>query len=386
MPRQFLHKLSAITRAKDWRLSFVPFIMGCVYLWLWWFRLPFSLQIIWLTFLSLVTTVGFASLGYFINEFFDKASDAKAGKINNLTHLSVLLQLAIFLLTVALTFLPWLWLPHTALTWVLIALQIGLYLVYSLPFPRLKEAVYLSLPVDALYAYVVPLMLSFYTFSLIAGAPGFPVWLYVFATAVLFIGLRNIIIHQVVDVLKDERTGHRTLPMTLGVTSTHRLIFIVAAYEIFLIALWSVVMCTGEPVFLLWLIPYAFIGFLTLRTIAAEHYSVHSDILLINRAYQYLFPLLMLVFAITHHSGWLMLLLLHVWLLVPFYILVKVKEFLKVNFYRGVTFVTVDVRHAFSMTVNLPVYYFFRLFGVDLVKEKKSGWEYLLGKLGKGKS
>ena len=116
MPGNFLHRLSTITRARDWRLSFVPFIMGCVYLWLWGFGLPFTIEIIWLTFLSLVTTVGFASLGYFINEFFDKESDARAGKINKLAHLSPGIQIFIFSLVLALTLLPWIWLPSTKIT------------------------------------------------------------------------------------------------------------------------------------------------------------------------------------------------------------------------------------------------------------------------------
>ena len=385
MPGNFLHRLSTITRARDWRLSFVPFIMGCVYLWLWGFGLPFTIEIIWLTFLSLVTTVGFASLGYFINEFFDKESDARAGKINKLAHLSPGIQIFIFSLVLALTLLPWIWLPSTKITWALIAFEIALFLMYSLPFPRLKESMYLSLPVDALYAYTVPLLLSFYTFSLIANAPGFPAWMAFFAAGVFFIGLRNIVIHLVSDALKDQLAGRHTLPMALGVERTHRLIFVTAAYVIFLISLWSILMTIEHRIFVLWLLPYAVTAVITLRTISSGHYSVFSDILIINRSYQYLFPLLMLVFAALDHPGWLMLLLLHTALLVPFYMLVKAKELVKVNYFRFITFVAVEVRNAISLVVNIPVYYLFRIFGVDLVKEKKSGWEYLLFKLGKEK-
>src|SRR5438045_2442079 len=117
---QILSQFTVVSRAKDWRLSFVPFIMACVYLWLWWFQISVSIQSIMLVLLSCCTTIGFASLGYFINEFFDKHSDKRAGKVNRLAALSTQKQALILSVILLITFLPWLWLPADSMSWLLI--------------------------------------------------------------------------------------------------------------------------------------------------------------------------------------------------------------------------------------------------------------------------
>jgi 4-hydroxybenzoate polyprenyltransferase len=79
-----LARIAHLSRTKDWRLTFIPFILGCVYLWLVWFRTPFSIEAMTLIALSLITAIGFAALGYLINEYFDQEDDARAGKLNRM--------------------------------------------------------------------------------------------------------------------------------------------------------------------------------------------------------------------------------------------------------------------------------------------------------------
>lgn len=380
MLKGFLQKLSAVTRAKDWRLSFVPFIMGCVYLWLWWFNISFSIFSAKMILLSLTTTVGFAILGYFVNEFFDKESDAKAGKLNKLAHISASTQFGIFLLGITLTFMPWVWLPTTSFSWCMIALQISLFLIYSLPQIRLKESPYLSLIIDSGYAYVVPTILSFHTFGLIAQVYEVPLWFYFLTVAVFFIGLRNIIVHQVNDIFKDYRIGHKTLPLILGVNKSNKVIFIIAAYEIFFLMLWSIVLLFDYKFMILWITPFTVISFITLMTIRNVNYQVSTDILLINRAYQYLFPLFSILILLRLNQSWIFLLFLHTTFLVPQYLLVKAKEFFKVNYYLFITFFAVKVRHVLSLSVNVPIYMLFKICGINLIKEKKSALEYIKSK------
>ncbi len=373
-------KLSYVTRASDWRLSFVPFVMGCVYMWLWWFQISVSATTLWLTFLSLVTTIGFASLGYFINEFFDKESDAKAGKINKLAYLPATYQAGVFLVAVTLTFLPWIWLPTTALSWMLIALQLALFLIYSLPVPRLKEHTYLSLVIDSGYAYVVPLLLSFYTFSLIAGLPGFPIWFYLFMSAVFFIGIRNIIIHQVRDVFKDAQSGMRTLPMILGVEKTKKMVVVVLLYEALLWLLAGVLLIQLHAVFLLFVSLHTLVALWALRKSPLHLYDPQTDELFINWSYLYLFPVMMILLAGMYHPLWLMLLPFHLALLFPYYLFEKAALRTKRAYYGIITFIAIDVRRAGSVLVNYPIYYVFRIVGIDLIKEKKSAAEVLFGK------
>ncbi len=380
---QFLHNLSVVTRAKDWRLSFVPFIMGCVYMWLWWFQLPCTAHTILLTFLSLITTIGFASLGYFINEFFDKASDAKAGKLNKLTFIAPTLQFAIFASSVALTFLPWIWLPASKFSWLLIGVQISLFLIYSLPFPRLKESTYLSVIIDALYAYVVPLALSFYTFSLIANTLYFPAWFYLFAVAVFFIGLRNIIIHQADDIMKDKQSGMKTLPMILGIANTKILLQTVLLYEVLFSTLWMLLLGVERFIFLPCLIVYLLLAVYSANDVNTRVHNKNSQFI-INNAYQYLIPLVMILLLTINDVKWLAILPLHVMLLVPFHLLQKTLNI--INSFISVIhrFVLNDVRNFVSAAINYPIYYCLLMFGVDLKKEQMSAWEFLQSRIKKG--
>ena len=90
------------TRAKDWRFSFIPQIFGNLYLWLILFDIPFSISSVLLLILSLITSFGFAALGYFINEFFDKEDDENSNKVNKLKLVSSVNQFWLFVLTLVL--------------------------------------------------------------------------------------------------------------------------------------------------------------------------------------------------------------------------------------------------------------------------------------------
>lgn len=378
--KQLLHKLAVATRAKDWRLSFVPFIMGCVYLWLWLFQLPLSGHIGLLTFLSLVTTIGFASLGYFINEFFDKQSDAKAGKINKLAHLSPIVQLSIFCGALLITFVPWIWLPSSLLSWVLIVLQVVLFFIYSMPVPRVKERPYLSLITDAAYAYIVPLALSFHTFSLIANRVGFSVWLYFFLIAVCFIGIRNIIIHQIFDALKDARSGHKTFPVLKGIATTQKVLFALTLYESFFLLLALSILSLSRPDILIYLLIHCGFLFYSLKALISSKFKSGTEKMTINYSYLYVFPLVMLFLAGLNNYYWWCMLPIHTILLVPNFFVEKI-VWLVIRMYQYTrSLLIVEVRHAISCMINYPIYYLFKLFGTDLIKEQKTAAEVLLKK------
>jgi len=370
-----LNKVLAATRAKDWRLSFVPFVMGGVYLWIWWFELPISGRLLWLTFLSLTTTVGFASLGYFINEYFDKAYDARAGKLNKLAFISPAYQFGIFFGTILLTFLPWLWLPFDAVSVWLIIVELLLFLVYSLPVPRWKEHAYFSILIDSTYAYVVPLLLSFHTFSLIAGEHIWPVWLQSFIAGVFFMGVRNIVVHQADDAVKDERAGWITLPNKLGVAGTQKLGKVVLMYEAVLILLFGGLMSIERPVILVWLAFFIWAFFRFFQSLVTSKMDINA--IGVNYTYQYLFPFFILVFLSFQDWLWCFVALTHVLFLVPGHYIEKLVNLLKEAWSLFLRFLLIDIRHFLSMLFNYPIYYLFLLFGVDLKKEGKSAMEYL---------
>jgi hypothetical protein len=369
-----LNKVLAATRAKDWRLSFVPFVMGGVYLWIWWFELPISGRLLWLTFLSLTTTVGFASLGYFINEYFDKAYDARAGKLNKLAFISLAYQFGIFFGTILFTFLPWIWLPLDAVAVFLIIVELLLFLVYSLPVPRWKEHTYFSIFIDSAYAYVVPLLLSFHTFSLIAGEYIWPLWLLCFIAGVFFMGVRNMVAHQADDAIKDQRAGWITLPNQIGIAGTKRLVITVLLYEVFFMMLFGALIGSDRPVMLVWLFFFLLAALKVLWALSTNQTSIHAT--LVNYNYQYLFPLFVLWLISLQDLPWCFVLLGHILFLVPGHLLARLYQLINTARSIFLRFLLVDFRHAMSMTVNVPVYCLFLLFGVDLKAENKSALGY----------
>lgn len=376
-----LNKVLAATRAKDWRLSFVPFVMGGVYLWIWWFELPISGRLLWLTFLSLTTTVGFASLGYFINEYFDKAYDARAGKLNKLAFISPAYQFGIFFGTILFTFLPWLCLPFDSVSVAFFFTELLLFLVYSLPFPRWKEHTYFSIVVDSAYAYVVPLLLSFHTFSLIAEQKEWPIWLWCFVATAFFIGIRNILVHQAEDAVKDQRNNTQTLPLLIGKSVYERLIVIVAGYELMMVGLWIISLSIERSIFALWAIALLLACFFARQGFATMASFQKTGNFTLNKIYQYVFPAFVLFLLLTRQPLWAgLLLLIHLFFFVQYDLVGKTILLLKILYQAAIKFyweTYILIRHIISVIINYTIFYLFLLFGVDLKKEGKSAKEYL---------
>lgn len=384
-----VNKILLLTRAKDWRLSFVPFIIGCVYLWLWWFQINFSAAAALLFSLSFVTTVGFASLGYFINEFFDKKIDSKVGKINMLGELPALHQAALFLGCVALTFLPWIWLPKDLTTLTLIGIEVVLFLIYSLPFPRLKNAPFVSGFIDSGYAYVIPLALSFYTYALFASAT-VPCIIYLLIVLMFLIGFRNITIHHVNDIFKDIRSGTRTLPQAIGVDKTNKLIAVLLLSELFVVIVWSIQITWIKPLFFLWVI--SFVVFLFFRaqflfpSTQFKYLSIEPLRHLTDPVYQYVFPAICLVLAITVDLKWIVI--------APFHFALFLTKPMQVIAWETVYWKTIQLKYAgirmfttlvivpSSLIVNYSIFFIFLLIGINLRKEKKSALMVLKEKIG----
>ena len=369
-----------VTRAKDWRLSFVPFIIGCVYCWLWWFQISLSVESVLLFVLSFVTTFGFAAFGYFINEFFDKKADAKAGKINKLSVLPASYQLLLFIGCATITFLPWYWLPADKITVVLIAAEIFFFFIYSLPFPRLKNVPLVSGFIDSGYAYVLPLLLSFHTYSLFVKSAHNEM-IYFFAGAVFFIGFRNITIHHVNDIFKDMRSQTLTLPQVIGVNATNTLIIVLMAEEILLLLLWSAIVTIQHPFFAVWII--IFITAIVLRyRIAIQNFrfdfiSIEPVRHLTDPIYQYVFPAFSLLLAMDADYKWLLLLPLHIVLFLTRSMLLIMWDKLfwgSLEFkYFFINRVIVTIRIA----GNYAIYYGFLMVGINLRKENLSAWSYI---------
>ena len=376
-------KISFITRSTDWRLSFVPFIIGCVYLWLSVFKICFNVQSLILFFLSVITTIGFASLGYFINEYFDKESDFVAGKTNKLSLLTTQNQLLLFITLSAITFVPWFWLPSDKISWLLISFEIALFLLYSLPFPRFKTNYVVSGFIDSLYAYVIPLLLAYYTYKIYSNGSLEP-FIYALGFATFFIGFRNITIHHVNDIFKDRLSGNNTLPQKIGVKKTSILITILLFYEVIIFVLFSCLSIFNNWLFVFWILFYLlfiFIKFYKLNfNIRINYIAIEPIRHLTDKTYQIAFPFFNLIILIIWDWRWTLLLPIHILILTPVYVLKPILFFLKwlhVKL-RLIFFVYIKntLRKFLSMCINYPIYYLFLIAGVNLKKENMSAIEY----------
>jgi 4-hydroxybenzoate polyprenyltransferase len=370
--------ISSATRSADWRLSFVPFIMACVYLWSSLFHISFSLVNLGVFILSVSTTFGFAALGYFINEFFDKADDLKAGKLNKLSLVAGKFQVALFLVILAVCFLPWLYLPKDEVSLYLILAEIGCFLVYSSPCLRLKKSTYFAGILDALYAYLIPGLLSFQTYALLSGVT-LKVYPILFFVAIFFIGYRNIFLHQIKDVLGDQKSGMTSLPHRLGVERSYTLLKAIYFLEIALLLAFSAELIYIHKIYAPWLA--IALGYLIYvredlrKLFVSEPYFALLPVRhVLDLLYQLFFPLLQLLILVWIDWRWL--------LIVPFHLLLFVNRDFIVDFYGRITDYLWhrSLRPSLSAVLNYPIFLLFKLFGIDLVKEQQSAFSYLKNK------
>ena len=370
------------TRAKDWRFSFIPQIFGNLYLWLILFNIPFSASSVLLLVMSLITSFGFAALGYFINEFFDKKDDTKAGKINKLMLLSGPKQLVVFCAILAFTFAPWLILPYDTNSITLIGVQVGLFLVYAMPPLRFKKVPYLSVITDALYAYTVPFILSYYTYFLYAGANTINILFIISYGTLLFVaGFRNIIIHYINDIFKDKKSGITTLPRMLGVKATNNLLkFLVCAEALVGI---FVIYLVGLQEAWLWLLCTAVLYLLYKAYMQAQ--ALPDDII-VNRPirhipdlyYQVYAPAIILLVLVIKNPIWLLIAPIHIALFVPMFRLHPIISwFQRINF----RLYYIWIRQLTSWIVNYTIFFLFLLIGVNLKNRQISALGYLKKKL-----
>jgi 4-hydroxybenzoate polyprenyltransferase len=175
--------------------------------------------------LFLIATVGIAAFGHVLNDLADIRTDALAGAPNQMAPLSVPARFGVLATTILAGLLPWIWLPRSSATIALLATEILLLTIYSLPPIRLKDRAAGGVLADALYAYVVPVLLTVAVFTRLGGIGG-PGWMILAPVTLwaLLMGLRGILWHQIGDLAHDRRAGVRTLATRIGAERGGRLI------------------------------------------------------------------------------------------------------------------------------------------------------------------
>lgn len=165
--------------------------------------------------LVVVSAVGVAAFGHLVNDWCDLDADARAGKPNMLTGLTLGRRAGFVLAALAVGLGPWLVLAGPPVALLLLVLEVLLLTAYSVPPLRLKARGVIGAFADAGYAYVIPVLLVAVALGpLDAGGQG---WLFgVLGAWAGAHGLRGIAWHQILDLDADRAAGTRTLAVRFG--------------------------------------------------------------------------------------------------------------------------------------------------------------------------
>jgi len=258
MPNIF-QNMSAHIRANHWWKYKAAPILGFTYLYCYLLDISLTEKII-IILLSAVTIVGIAGFGYVINDLYDIEADKKAGKPNRLAGKSGPEIFLIILLLCMVASLPWLYLRSTPTTWLLIGIQILLFILYAHPVTRLKEKSLWGPVCDALYGHAVPIVIACLTYQQYLQKIPYHL-LFFFSTlfAWQFLkGIRNIFLHQLEDYDNDIRTQTVTYTTEKGTFYVYRLILKkILPLEVILLLLFFAAVGDVLP-----LIPVSFFAFL----------------------------------------------------------------------------------------------------------------------------
>jgi 4-hydroxybenzoate polyprenyltransferase len=165
--------------------------------------------------------IGVAGYGHIINDLFDIEADRIAGKANAMAGRSRLSGAVIFAVLLALGLLPWLALPANRWNLLFLAAQLVLLTVYAAPPLRLKVRPWPGILSDALYAYTVPMMITWTTFGTLAGsAEASTLLLASLLPWSVCVGLTGILRHQIDDADHDLASGVTTYVTRYGLART----------------------------------------------------------------------------------------------------------------------------------------------------------------------
>jgi len=361
-----------IFRMNEWLPSKVAPIMGIVYLAILLCGLE-AQKLLWILPLALCTAFGFAAFGYFYNDVFDVALDARHDKRNFAARFSVPVRVCVALGLAAVALLPWLALPFDRISITLIVAQFFFLLLYSTPPVRLKNSPLLSVVADALYAHAIPVVLAFHTFALAGGSDPFNLNFLLLLFVWQFMGgVRYFLNHLALDRAVDEANGTRTLAVKKGNRFVRGLIvWLVFPVEILAFAVLILGMTEGvSPAYSITVAAALTLCYILLpllgglRLDALLRYSFRKVPL--DFFYQAVFPVINIVF-VALVNRWF-------WFVLPVHILLFF-GFPTVIFKWGRRFVWQPLRTAASFTVNNGIYLFYR-FVLFRSEEKARGIHY----------
>lgn len=311
-------------RTSHWWNYIFPPILGILYFVL--LNEESKFEDIWLQlilfFISFVFT---ASFGFFYNDFCDIESDNKAGKQNFVQKFSLKKRYFVLFLLLFLAILPWLFFKNIQIGIFLFSIQLFLLFAYSHPYIRLKNKIHIAIITDALYSSLLPALIAFFLFSK-NNLKTENIEIILFFISILFLrGLRNILIHQIIDAENDIKSNTQTIVISYGEHNIYKtLSFILLPIEIIMIVLFCVFLVL--KIDFAWIIIPLLIIFYAVKLFDAKaEKNKILKIQIINDFYEDIFPIFILTLLSFIDYYYLILLFVHVivfknkvvWLLLP---------------------------------------------------------------------
>jgi colanic acid/amylovoran biosynthesis glycosyltransferase len=313
-----IYNSNIVSRTVDWWKPKAVNILAVLYLAAIQFRidpLDFGLALI----PSLVTIMGIGILAYILNDWVDLPFDRLMNKKNMLTGLTSIQRFFFLLIAVVAALIPWFFLPKTFITFILLGTEFLLVIVYSTPPIRLKTKGFVGVLTDALYAYAIPAVLAYFTFSLLGKNHTNVVSLNFFFLFLwqFFSGIYNMCIHQLEDFDNDIATKTNTWATAIGKSKIRKVMLFVfwpSMIVFFLIFLFTLRLEKWE-IFLSTVIVIVFKLFLFFIQKGAKKLlktPFSEDFQRINLHYHFFLPLIVLFFLTTNEPAYIYLFLFHI--------------------------------------------------------------------------
>ncbi len=353
--------LSQITRYKNWWKYTAAPLLGVAYFML--FILGFyahdSLRIVVRLFLSIT---GFASLGYFLNDWADIETDRKASKQNIVALLHPFKKFLVVALFTILSLAPWVFFQHYIYSLSLIAAELILFITYSFSPFRLKTKPLMAPIADALYSHVIPAGLFAGILFLINGRNVDLVFISLLVIWKICSGIRYYLNHIALDRENDLLSIHTTLATERGNNFVYRLAskyLLPVEFSALLLLLLYAGANFHSYAFLF--MPLAlFVFFLEPILTATFRFTYNFKRISLDDFYQQVFPLLSIIMLCLADRTYVLLLFAHLFLFHR--LLERTWEFSKFTCYWLSKFASlffhVLIFKPASLLLNFSIYFF----------------------------
>ena len=300
-------------RLKHWWNYIVPPVLSAVY-----FVLIFSeinfLESIFYVLLSFLTIISTAAFGFFLNDWTDIESDRISNKSNLVAQLSKRTRWTIIVFLLIIAIIPWIFIYNSLISLMLFSTQLILLTGYSVPPLRLKKHLYIAIICDSLYSGLIFMLAIIYSKSIIKNQLHFEnLLLFVFIVLFILRGIRNILIHQMLDAKNDISANILTIANKYGSNFCLRIIkqFFVMV-EIVMIFCFTLILSFSLRYF--WLIIPIFIVYFSLKIFDKKLIQGNFilKIQILNDFYEDFIPLSFLIFLTINNISFLFLMILHI--------------------------------------------------------------------------